>query len=145
MYEAKEAAARLQVSKDTLRYYEKAGLLPPIHRNQKGHRCYSQSDLDWIFLIRCLRDTGMPIAGIKNYTALLKENTVAAIEDRYAILQAHHQEIHKKMAVYQRMNQLIEKKLTFYEAVLAQPDTSCMSMEEEWTAFRGALRGAEHE
>ena len=70
-YSAGELAKNLGITKDTLRYYEKEGLLPPIKRDSSGHRVYSESDMEWIFLIRCLRDTDMQIYKIKKYVSLL--------------------------------------------------------------------------
>ena len=66
-YSAGEAAKRLGLSKDSLRYYEKEGLFPPISRDKSGRRVYSESDIEWIFLICCLRDTQMPKRKIKEY------------------------------------------------------------------------------
>jgi len=60
-YSAGEVAKKLGLSKDSLRYYEKEGLLPLIERDSSGHRVYSDFDVEWIFLIRCLRDTDMQI------------------------------------------------------------------------------------
>lgn len=72
-YTAGELAKLLSITKDTLRYYEKEGLFPPIERDAAGRRVYSEADREWIFLIRCLRDTDMPMGKIKQYVGLLKQ------------------------------------------------------------------------
>jgi len=65
-----EAAARVGLSAHTLRYYEREGLLPPPSRNQHGVRMFEDSALEWLQLVRCLRDTGMSIAEIRLVGAL---------------------------------------------------------------------------
>ena len=50
-HSASEVAKKLKLSKDTLRYYEKERLIPSIQWNESGHRIYSESDIEWIFLI----------------------------------------------------------------------------------------------
>lgn len=60
-YTTHEVAQKLGITKDTLFYYEKEGLLPQIERDEMNRRIYSESDIEWIFLIRCLRDTDMPM------------------------------------------------------------------------------------
>ena len=65
MYSIREAADKLNVSIHTLRYYEKEGLTPFIKRNENGNRIYTSTDIQWIYMIRCLRDTDMPIIKIR--------------------------------------------------------------------------------
>ena len=55
-----QVAHRMGLSIDTLRYYERIGLLEPVRRAQNGHRRYTQQDLAWIDLLIRLRNTGMP-------------------------------------------------------------------------------------
>ena len=71
-YTIGELAKKLGITKDSLRYYEKEGLLPHIKRDSSGHRVYSDSDMEWIFLIRCLRDTDMQIYKIKKYVSAIE-------------------------------------------------------------------------
>src|SRR5512132_3745622 len=65
-----EMAERTGVSIDTLRYYEREGLLDSVARAQRGHRRYSEDDVLWIEVLRCLRDTGMSIEQLRHYCAL---------------------------------------------------------------------------
>lgn len=96
-FTAGEVATKLGLTKDGLRYYEKEGLLPPIARDESGHRAYSESDIEWIFLIRCLRDTGMPICRIKQYVSLLMEGGINSIHERRAILAEHEAVLEEKI------------------------------------------------
>jgi len=146
-YTAGEAAQKLGISKDGLRYYEKEGILPPIERNGSGHRNYSQSDIEWIFLIRRLRDTHMPIQSIKHYVGLLMEGG-ASIPERRAILAGHRTFLEERMKSYRNLLQLIEKKLAFYDHTLASggpEEAVCMDYAAEWEHFRLAMGGMKHD
>ena len=146
-YSTSEAAKKLNLSKDTLLYYEKEGLLPPIQRNISGHRIYSETDMEWIFLIRSLRDTDMPIAKVKHYVSLLIKKGGESISERREILTNHKIFLSEKIALYQNLFKLIEKKITFYNDVLnnENPDTiKCMDYITEWEQFRSKLKGVKH-
>lgn len=147
-YSAGQAAKKLGVSKDTLRYYEKEGLLPPIQRDHSGHRSYSEGDVEWIFLIRCLRNTDMPMAQIKRYVALLKGGGAGSIGERRRILTEHQAFLEEKIASYQSLLGLIGKKLSFYDDALrskAPEAAKCISYADEWEHFRRLLEGFGHD
>ena len=147
-YSAGEVAKKLGLSKDALRYYEKEGLLPPIERTSSGHRIYTDTDVEWIFLICCLRNTDMPIHKLKKYVSLLMESGGESIPDRQDILTEHKLFLKEKITTYQNLLQLIEKKLEFYNGILnsSDPDTiRCMDYAAEWEHFRNILVGVKHE
>jgi DNA-binding transcriptional MerR regulator len=68
-----QAAEQSGFSLDTLRYYERIGLLNGISRAPSGHRRFGDDDLEWLGVLRCLRDTGMPIARMRRYAELARE------------------------------------------------------------------------
>ncbi|AZT94757.1 MAG: MerR family transcriptional regulator [Brevibacterium aurantiacum] len=65
-----EMAEATGVTGHTLRYYERAGLIHPIVRTQGNQRRYQPSDIEWVRFLRRLRETGMPIARMREYAAL---------------------------------------------------------------------------
>ena len=67
-----QAAEQSGFSLDTLRYYERIGLLDDIGRAPSGHRRFREEDLEWLGVLRCLRDTGMPIAQMRRYAELAR-------------------------------------------------------------------------
>ena len=147
-YTIGEAAAKLGLSKDCLRYYEKEGLLPPIARDKSGHREYSESDIEWIFLIRCLRDAGTPICKIKRYISLLMERGGDSIPERRELLEEYRAVLMEKIKTFQNFLRLMDKKLEFYDQVLNSdnPETiSCMDYAAEWEHFKSFLGGNEHD
>lgn len=82
------AAEATGTTVDTLRYYEKAGVLPPIHRDGGGRRIYSDDDLGWISFVVRLRATGMPLERVAHYTQMVREGK-GTVSQRRALLETH--------------------------------------------------------
>lgn len=98
----------------TLRYYEKEGLLPFVQKNSAGIRVFSENDLGWLSMIECLKATGMPLKGIKQYidwyqegdTTLSKrlnmfKNQKIYLKQQIKELQKHLEKIDYKINLYQ--------------------------------------------
>lgn len=115
-YSIKEVSERFNVSSHTLRYYEKEGLLPSIHRDDNGIRLYSDVDLEWLHLVCCMRATGMSISYIKNYIDLchLGENTI--LERRQIILN-QKAIIEAELKKYNDLLKVVNKKLKHYDEI----------------------------
>lgn len=88
--------------------------MPPIARNKSGHQVYLESDVKWIFLIRCMRDTDMPIAKIKQYVSLLVRDGGESIPQKRDILREHSKFLTRRIRIFQNRQELIEKKIEFY-------------------------------
>ena len=76
----KEVSEKYGISGDTLRYYEKIGMIPPVTRTAGGIRNYTETDLSWIELVLCMRNAGLPIEAIIEYVRLYRmgDSTFAA-------------------------------------------------------------------
>jgi DNA-binding transcriptional MerR regulator len=114
-----DAAAETGVSRDTLRYYEKSGILPGIARSQSGHRRFSDNDMGWIKLVQCLRATGMPIEDLHAYAELMQQGDSTAGE-RLRILEEHRRRIKADMAELEIALDLVDRKIAGYDEVLAR-------------------------
>jgi DNA-binding transcriptional MerR regulator len=114
-----DAATETGVSRDTLRYYEKIGILPGIARSQSGHRRFSDDDMGWIKLVQCLRATGMPIEDLHTYAELMQQGDSTAAE-RLRLLQDHRRRIKADMAELATALELVERKISGYDEVLAR-------------------------
>lgn len=68
----KEVSEKYGISSDTLRYYERVGVLPPITRTSGGIRDFGEEDLAWIELVLCMRSAGLPIEAIIEYVRLFQ-------------------------------------------------------------------------
>lgn len=116
-YSPAETAARSGFSLDTLRYYEREGILEPVARTAGGRRSYSDGDIEWLGLVRCLRDTGMPVAELKRYAELCRDD--ATVPDRIAILEAHDAEVRASIGELERQRELLAHKLDYYRSLPA--------------------------
>lgn len=108
------AAETTGLSAHTLRYYERIGLVAPVGRNDSGHRRYSPRDIEWIRFLDCLRATGMPIARMLEYAALLREGD-STREQRRALLAAHQQAVRAEIQELTRHLGAVDQKIRYYE------------------------------
>jgi MerR family transcriptional regulator, aldehyde-responsive regulator len=108
-----EMAARTGVSIDTLRYYEREELLVNVARSESGHRRYSEEDVLWVEVLRCLRDTGMTIEQLRSYCELGKQGD-HTISERKAQLFAHRTKVEGQISELHRAIELIDHKLSIY-------------------------------
>ena len=115
-YTPGEAAGRIGVSIDTIRYYEKIGLMHGIRRDSGGRRVFSDDDLSRLGLLRCLRDSGMPIARLRRFAELLQGGDDTA-DQRTALLEEHDREIDEKVAQLRREQERVREKIKWYRSV----------------------------
>jgi DNA-binding transcriptional MerR regulator len=114
-----EVAERTGLTPDTLRYYEKDGLMVhPVARDVSGHRRYADNDLDWIVMVTRLRSTGLPIRDVRRYAELVRQGEGTDLA-RIELLRAHRQTVLARLAEEQQHLRAIECKIDLYEARLA--------------------------
>ena len=117
-----EMADACGVSIDTLRYYEKEGLLDPIARTDAGQRRYSADDAAWVRVLRCLRLTAMPIREMKQFAALVRSGD-DAIPERLDILRRHRADVVARIDELHRAIEVIDEKIDAYSvATVGTPD-----------------------
>ena len=114
-----EAAEATGLSAHTLRYYERAGLLEPIDRNEGGHRRYRESDLELIRFLSKLRATGMPIRDVRRYAELMKAGD-ATTEERLALLETHREAVVAALEATAESLELVEWKIGVYKEKLGR-------------------------
>lgn len=110
----KQAAEQFDLTTDTLRYYERIGLIPPVSRNESGYRDYSDIDLNWVSFIKCMRDAGVSVESLIEYVSLFQEGT-DSISTRKEILIDQRQELAEKIRVMQETLAKLDKKIEGYE------------------------------
>lgn len=114
-----EAAARTGLSTDTLRYYEKAGLIDRVGRSTGGQRRYAVADLDWIAFLLWLRDTGMSIADMQRF-AELRRGGDATMADRLVLLREHRTQLAERIRRLRASGRALDEKITHYEKSLGE-------------------------
>jgi len=115
-YSPAETARRSGFSLDTLRYYEKIGLLSGVGRTSGGRRVFTDDDLSWLDLFRCLRDTGMPIAQMRRYAELARAGAQTTRE-RQELLERHAEMVDEQMQLLQRQYDHLREKIRYYQTV----------------------------
>ena len=68
-----EVSKRYEIPVDTLRYYERIGLLPPVNRAKSGFRDYTEGDCQWVSFIKCMRAAGIQVEALIDYVALFQQ------------------------------------------------------------------------
>jgi DNA-binding transcriptional MerR regulator len=112
-YSPGQAAELTGFSLDTLRYYERIGLLDDIARNPGGQRVFTDSDVSWLRILRCLRDTGMPIQRMVRYAELARGGD-ETIRERLEVLEEHDRDIDEKIARLRAEQEHIQGKIAYY-------------------------------
>jgi DNA-binding transcriptional MerR regulator len=112
-----EAAERTGITRHTLRYYERIGLLAPVGRSASGHRRYSDDDLGEITFLVLLRETGMPIEDMQRFMALAREGE-HTIAGRIEVLAAHREELLATLARLHGHLAAIDNKIGVYTTAL---------------------------
>ena len=109
-----EVSEQFSLSADTLRYYERIGLLQPVYRNESGIRDYQEADLKRVQFIKCMRSAGLPIEVLIEYVGLVQQGdgTVAA---RKEILQEQRALLAARIAEMQKTLDLLDYKIEVYE------------------------------
>jgi DNA-binding transcriptional MerR regulator len=114
-----EMAERTSTTIDTLRYYEKENLIVNVARAGSGHRRYSDADVGWVEVLRCLRLTGMPIQRMKDFAALGQAGEHTEPE-RYGRLLAHREHVVAQIAELHHALEVLDNKTAIYRDTLTR-------------------------
>ncbi|MET7825504.1 MULTISPECIES: MerR family transcriptional regulator [unclassified Streptomyces] len=121
-----QVVERTGLSHDTLRYYEKAGLIERVGRTTGNQRRYAAADLAWLeFLIR-LRGTGMSIGDMQTF-AELRSRGDGSVPDRLAMLREHRADLADRMRALRRNAAALDDKIRHYERLLDGPGSDDLS------------------
>lgn len=110
----KEVSEKYNITPDTLRYYEKIGLIPSVERDKNGNRIYKEEDIGWIEFIKCMRNAGITIERLIEYVNLFMQGD-ETIEARKEILKEQRKQLLlKKQEIEYTLNKL-DKKIENYD------------------------------
>lgn len=113
-----EIAERTSLPESTLRYYEKKGLIKVV-RDSSGRRDYEESDIEWIKFIRRLKETGMLLKDIKQYSEL-RYRGKSTMPERLEILQEHRKYVLEQQRKWKEYLQNLDDKILFYQQSIEQ-------------------------
>lgn len=112
-----QVSRKYGVSADTLRYYERIGLIPSVHRNKSGIRDYTEADCGWVEFIKCMRGAGVQIEALIEYVALFQEGP-ATVRARKEILIEQRELLQDKINEMQKTLARLDKKIQNYETIV---------------------------
>ncbi|MCM3020216.1 MerR family transcriptional regulator [Priestia megaterium] len=112
-YTISQVSDQTGLSIHTLCYYEKEGITPIIKRNESGRRIYETKDIEWLKYICCFRATGMTIADLKEFVALVMQGD-ETIEQRISMLKKQNEYIQSKINQLMSYQAMIEHKIKWY-------------------------------
>ena len=121
VYTPGQVVEKTGFSLDTLRYYERIGLLDGVERTSGGRRQYGDDDIGWLEILRCLRQTGMPIARMREFAELCRDDETIA--DRIDLLEEHDVEVERRIAELEAQREHIRGKIAYYRSVLRPAQT----------------------
>lgn len=117
MYTIKEVAKKMDISEHTLRFWAKSGFFPFIKRNKNNIRLFSDNDLDWVRIVKCLRAVGTENKAIKRYIDLCIKGD-STIPERYEIIQATKIKAEQQMLELQQQMDLLNYKEKYYQNLI---------------------------
>ena len=109
-----EVSKKYELSADTLRYYERNGLVPPVPRNKSGIRDYDTESCQWVELMKCMRSAGVQIEALIEYVALFQQGD-ETIGARKALLIEQRDQLVERMAEMQRSLDRLNDKIERYD------------------------------
>ena len=124
-----EVSEQYGLSADTLRYYERVGLIPPVHRNGGGIRDYNELDLRRVDFIKCMRGAGLPVEVLIEYMGLVQQGD-KTIEARKEILVEQRELLVARMEEMQKTLDRLNYKIEVYEKALLKKEQEMLQIEE---------------
>lgn len=125
MYTIKEVAEKMGVSEHTLRFWAKSGFFPFVKRNENNIRIFSEDDLNWVKIVKCLRSVGTENKAIKKYIDLCIVGD-STISERYKIIQTTKQKALQQMEELKKQLDLLDFKEKFYQNLIEN------NLEDTW-------------
>ena len=123
----KEVSEKFAISQDTLRYYERIGLIPPVLRTAGGIRDYQEKDLGWVETAVCMRNAGVPIEALIEYVRLYQMGD-ATFEARRALLQEQLDALEEQKKQMEATMERLKYKISRYEKAV---ETGVLTWDEK--------------
>ena len=125
-----EVSKKYDISQDTLRYYERIGLIPPVPRTKGGIRDYDEVSCSWIEMMKCMRSAGVQIEALIEYVSLFQQGD-ETLEARKAILIDQREQLKARMAQMQASLDRLNSKIEHYEQIMVKAEKKLRRMEED--------------
>ena len=113
----KEVSEKYNITQDTLRYYERVGMIPPVTRTPGGERNYQKADLEWVELAICMRSAGLAVEVMIEYETLYQEGD-STISERLQLLQEQREVLFEQRKQLDETLDRLNYKIERYEAAV---------------------------
>ncbi len=123
-----QVSEQCNISPDTLRFYERIGLLPPVHRNDGGIRDYNDLEIRRVEFIKCMRSAGLPIDVLIQYYILVQQGD-HTMNTRKNILIEQRAEVTSRLRELQKTLDLLNYKISVYETALLEKEQELIEAE----------------
>ena len=124
-----EVSEQYGISSDTLRYYERIGLIPPVNRTENGIRDYNELDLRRVEFIKCMRSAGLPVEVLIEYVGLVQQGD-KTIDARKEILKEQRELLAARMNEMQKTLDILDHKIEVYENTVLKKEKGILQTEE---------------
>ena len=118
-----EVAKLYDLSADTLRYYERIGIIPSVNRNHNGIRNYTENDCGWVSFAKCMRNAGLPVEVLIEYVTLFQQGNATA-EARKEILIEQRDKLVERIAEMQETLDRLNHKIENYETGIRKAEAN---------------------
>ena len=122
-----EVSNTYNLTADTIRYYERIGLIPPVHRNSSGNRDFLEEDCNWVEFIKCMRNAGLSIEALIDYVAMFQKGN-ETVKSRKNLLIEQRELLVERIESMKATLERLDMKIDGYEE-------RCLIKEQE--LFRG--------
>jgi MerR family transcriptional regulator, aldehyde-responsive regulator len=116
-----EVSEKFDIPQDTLRYYERIGLLPRVNRNKSGIRNYTEEDCKWVEFIKCMRSAGLPIEVLIEYVGLFQQGD-ETIEARKELFIEQRKQLITRMEDMKKTLERLDYKIATYEQAVVEKE-----------------------
>lgn len=116
-----QVSKKYDITQDTLRYYERIGLIPAVCRNKSGIRNYSEEDCRWVEFIKCMRSAGLAIEVLIEYVALFKQGD-STIDARKELLIEQRRQLISKLEDMKETLSRLDRKIESYEQCVVKKE-----------------------
>ena len=120
----KEVCEHYNIPADTLRYYEKIGIIPSVNRTKGGQRNYTECDLAWVKMAICLRGSGFPVDTLVEFVRLCREGD-STIDARMQLLLSQREEVRRQKEELEIALGRLDQKIAYYEKAKACGHICC--------------------
>ncbi len=113
----KEVSEKYHITPDTLRYYERVGMIPPVTRSPGGIRDYQEEDLGWVELAICMRSAGLPVEAMIQYVKLCRQGDSTWEERLHLLMEQRKALLGQKRQIEDTLERLNDKIKRYEDAI----------------------------